>query len=62
MKDLWVSCNWATGFVKIDDKGVIIETAPIFKKFIGQSIESLTTWLKKKSKVEIVDLVNKRKK
>ena len=56
MADLWVSCSWATGFVKIDDEGIIIDTAPVWKRFRGQCIEALTSWLKKKSEVKIVEI------
>ena len=56
MSDLWVSSSWATGLVVIDDEGIITDTAPVWRKFRGQCIESLTKWLKKKSDVKIVEL------
>ena len=56
MTDLWVSCSVATGFVTIDDEGIITDTAPVWKRFRGQAIEALTSWLKKKSEVTVVEL------
>lgn len=56
MTELWVSSAWATGLVVVDDDGIIIDSAPVWKKFRGQAIESLTKWLKKKSEVRIVEL------
>ena len=43
MTDVWVSCSWATGVVKIDDEGTIIDTAPVWKRYRGQAIEALTS-------------------
>ena len=56
MTDLWVSSYWATGLVVVDEEGIITDTAPVWKKFRGQSIEALTGWLKKKGQVDIVEL------
>ena len=56
MTDLWVSSSWATGLVITDDKGIIQDTAPVWQKFRGQSIDSLTAWLRKKSEVRVVEL------
>jgi hypothetical protein len=54
--DFWISSLWATGWVQVDDEGIIIDTAPVWKKFRGQCIEALTTWLKKKSEVKVVKI------
>jgi len=54
--NLWVSCSWATGFVKVDDEGINVDTAPVWKRFRGQCIEALTSWLKKKSEVKVVEI------
>jgi hypothetical protein len=32
--------------IEIDNKGIIIKTAPILKKFKGQSIKNLEKWIK----------------
>jgi len=45
VKKLWVSCSKFTIQVNIDDAGVIIWTAPIARKFIGQHIGALHTWM-----------------
>jgi hypothetical protein len=60
MTDLWISSSWATGLVVIDDEGIITDTAPVWKKFRGQAIESLTGWLKRKSEVKVVELPKKK--
>lgn len=56
MTDLYVSCSWATGLVVIDDEGIIVDTAPVWKRFRGQCIEALTSWLKKKSEILVVEI------
>jgi hypothetical protein len=61
MTNFWISCSWATGFVQVDDEGIIIDTAPVWKRFKGQCIESLTSWLKKKSEVKIVNITEKQR-
>lgn len=43
-----VSCNKFTCGVEIDDKDVIILTAPILQKFKGQHINNLKKWMNKK--------------
>ena len=49
---LWISCNYATCFVETKN-GIIIDTAPIWKKFIGQSIENLYKHLKNKNMQQV---------
>lgn len=43
--EYWVSGTQATGWVKVKDK-IVIDTCPIFKKFVGQDFSNLTDWLK----------------
>ena len=55
--DLWVSCEMATCFVHTNDQNVIVHTAPIFRKFEGQSIDNLLDWLKRRGQtVTVKDL------
>jgi len=48
MKEYNLDCQKFFNQVKTDDNGIIIETAPIFQKFIGQPLSNLTTWVEKK--------------
>jgi len=43
--EYWISGKQATGWIKVKDK-IIIDTIPIFRKFIGQSFFNLANWLK----------------
>ena len=45
-KCYWVSCKWATCFVKVDDSNKVIETSNIWRKFTGQQLDKLLNWLK----------------
>ena len=47
MTELWVSSPRGTCFVGIDDNTIIVETAPLWRKFIGQPLRNLTRWLGK---------------
>lgn len=46
MTEYWVSCKWATGYVSVNDKMEILNTAPVWKRFIGQPINNLLRWLR----------------
>jgi hypothetical protein len=48
MKEYQLDCSKICCFIKIDDNGLIVEAAPIFRKFIGQELKNLTTWVTKK--------------
>ena len=42
----WIDTGFACGGVIVNDLDVIVEAAPIFSKFIGQSIGNLKNWNK----------------
>ena len=48
MKRYRLDCNKFNNEVVTDDDGIILETAPVFQKFVGQKILNLTTWVSKK--------------
>ena len=48
MELYWIDTGWACGGV-IVNKNIIVETAPIFSKFMGQSINKLLNWKQVKS-------------
>jgi hypothetical protein len=52
----WVSSTIGTCFVETK-QGVIIDTAPLWGKFIGQPLSNLTRWLSNKGLIvrEVVD-------
>lgn len=45
----WVSASWATARVDVENDW-IVDTAPIFERFIGQRFVNLLTWLQRNSK------------
>jgi hypothetical protein len=46
MKWYWLSSNKMTISADVE-KGVIIETAPVARKFVGQPIQNLIRWMRK---------------
>lgn len=50
MKTYQLDCEKFCGGVTVDDNGILIETMPVFTKFIGQHISNLTGWISKKFK------------
>lgn len=43
----WLSSKRMTIGVVTDQQGVIVETAPIARKFVGQRLSNLVRWMKK---------------
>jgi len=41
----WASCVKFTVLVDVDERGIIVGTAPIVSKFIGQPWERLRRWM-----------------
>lgn len=41
----WVSTPKMTGLIVIDEDGAIVETAPIFKKWINKHIYNFNCWV-----------------
>jgi hypothetical protein len=39
MKTYWVSTIYATAIIKVDDKGIIIDSAPIWAQWRGQRFD-----------------------
>ena len=38
----WVDTGWGCGGLLVDEKGIVRDSAPIFRRFLGQSIERLS--------------------
>ena len=61
MKEYQIDCQKFCNSVKVDDNDIILETAPIFKKFIGQPLSNLTFWVQKKFGYCTLKEINKEK-
>lgn len=46
MTKYWLSCSRFTIQVNTDDNGIIVWTAPIARKFVGQPLQNLVRWSK----------------
>ncbi len=46
IKDWYVSNSKMTGWVRTNEKKMIIETPPVWRKFIGQPFGNLKEWLR----------------
>lgn len=58
MKRYWyVSTNYATGLV-VTQNDLIIDTAPIWNKFIGQKAVNLKQFLSNKNKEVVIKEIN----
>jgi len=56
-KNIWISTDFATFLVGVDEDNVIIEAPPVVSKFIGKSLEQLIGWVEKVGKyIQIVPL------
>jgi len=53
---LWVSCKKFTVFVEIDENEIIVDTALVVRKFIGQPIQNLCRWFKKFGDLKVEEL------
>jgi hypothetical protein len=42
---VWVSCTKSTCEVELDERGVIVQAAPIVKRFVGQPFGNLRAWI-----------------
>lgn len=48
MKIYRITTRWMTAGFVCDDKDIIVESAPILKRFIGQKPNNILAWAKKK--------------
>jgi hypothetical protein len=46
MKTYWMSSKKMTIYVDIDRDGIILEGSPIVKRFFGQKMDRLTSWMR----------------
>jgi hypothetical protein len=52
----WLSTLKMTVYCETDNNGIIIESAPIIKKFIGKPLNNLELWMKKQGEFIIKEL------
>jgi len=57
MRSFWLSSRKMTMGVDTDDKGIIINSAPIVRKFKGQHIKNLVKWMKKQGGFKAKELL-----
>jgi hypothetical protein len=56
VKQFWFSCHKFTVLVVCDDRGIITDTAPVARKFIGQHFDNLWKWGEKLGGLRVVPL------
>ena len=56
-----LSCDMFTCKYGVDDDGIIVESAPIIKRFLGQPESNLIKWASAKSKSFVVHIKNELK-
>jgi hypothetical protein len=55
-KDYWVSSPIMTVAVSVDEKDIITRAAPVVRRFMGQPLRNLTSWLRKHGPVAAVPI------
>ena len=55
MKRYWVSSKKMTFEVTVSLDGIIVDAAPIARKFIGQRFINLRRWMAKQGGLEVVE-------
>lgn len=49
---LWVSSSVGTCIVMIDELDIIVDTCPLWKRFLNQPLSNLLNWLGRKGDVQ----------
>lgn len=52
----WLSTERMTVRVEVDSQGMIVWASPLVRKFVGQQIYSLTSWMRRQGGLEIARL------
>ena len=45
MKHLKIKSDKFGGYIQVDDNGIIVNTIPLLKRFVGQSLDNLINWV-----------------
>jgi len=57
VKEFWYDNGKICCYIKINDTGVIIDTAPVLKKFINQKVENLISWTNQNFRYCVINLL-----
>ena len=55
-KTYWMTCRKMTVKAVVDKNRIILSSSPIVKKFVGQPLDNLKSWLIKFGGFEIVEI------
>jgi hypothetical protein len=61
MITFWLSSKKMTIGVDTDEKGIIIDSAPIVRKFRGQHIKNLVSWMRRQGGFKAKRIETERK-
>lgn len=59
MQEFQIDSGKFCGYVQTDDNGIIIDSMPIIRKFIGQPLENLIGWINNKFRYCKLTEINK---
>ena len=53
----WLSTNKMTCAVRVDERYIVVSAPPIARKFVGQPVKNIITWMQKQEgfKMEFID-------
>lgn len=54
MRYYWFSTHFATGLVETNEHGIITESAPMWKRWKGMLLESMTNYYRARSKEPVI--------
>jgi len=57
MRDWWLSSLRMTVGVTTDDDNVIVDAAPVVRKFVGQPLGNLIGWMSRQGGLQVEELV-----
>jgi len=61
VKRYWVSSKKMTFEVVVDDREIVVDVAPIARKFLGQPFSNLRRWLGKQGGLIVLEVVEYEK-
>lgn len=60
MRTLWLSSQRMTVIAYLDERGIIVRTAPVTRKFVGQHVSHLELWMGRQGNLRIARLDDER--
>ena len=55
-RQYWLSCSLMTVLAAVDEAGLIVETAPVTRRFVGQHVGRLVSWLRGMGGFEMAEI------